>query len=307
MVNQVSNQIKSNQFIYQISNKEVLNVHEITYQLNQLPHPIRTEVVLHAGNTAGMAPTQLIAHYRAVAQNVIAQKRARYEPLQPGNEMAGLIADMLQGPDLSFVSGPQDQLLARWATHEIIKYLQVFVGNLAHLQTRLEQEAHQRAVQAAQEAARIAAQRQAEEAERRRAQEEAARLQAQRESEEAARRATEQAARLLAKQQAEAAARAIAQRKAEEAALEEARIALELATAPVPQSTLANTNRDDSEAHTATHPTREVVVVPGPTAMAEIDRATMVLKHSIDAAVAQYASAIAPYLSMPAISAISAH
>lgn len=281
-------------------------MHDINLQLNQLPYAIRAELTAHVGDTSGFTAIQRVAHHRAVANNLIAYKRSLYEPLAPGDEIAGVIADMLQGTDLSFITGPAHQPFPRWATHEIIKYLQVFMNNLAPVQTRLEQEAHQRAVQAAQEAARIAAQRQAEEAERRRIQEEAARLQAQREAEAAASLAAEQAARLLAKQQAEAAAQALAQRKADEAALEEARMALALVKASVPQpaQTTAETSDGTSE-HSAEHrPAREILVIPGPAAMAEIDRATLALKHSIDAAVAQYASAIGPNLNTsPALAA----
>ncbi|MFJ3521603.1 hypothetical protein ACIPO9_03915 [Pseudomonas sp. NPDC090203] len=280
-------------------------MHDINLQLNQLPYAIRAELTAHVGDTSGFTAIQRVAHHRAVANNLIAYKRSLYEPLAPGDEMAGVIADMLQGTDLSFITGPAHQPFPRWATHEIIKYLQVFVNNLAPVQTRLEQEAHQRAVQAAQEAARIAAQRQAEEAERRRIQEEAARLQAQREAEAAARLAAEQAARLLATQQAEAAARALAQRKAEEAALEEARMALALAEASMPQpATPAEANDGNTEQSAEHRPAREIFFIPGPAAMAEIDRATLALKHSIDAAVAQYASAIGPYLNTsPALAA----
>lgn len=280
-------------------------MHEINQFLNQLPYSIRAELTAHVGDTSGFTPVQRVAHHRAVAQNLIANKRSLYEPLQPGDEMASLIADMLEGHDLSMVSGPAHQPFARWVTYEIIKRLQAFINNLAPVQTRLEQEAHQRAAQAAQEAARIAAQRQAEEAERRRTQEEAARLQAQREAEAAARLAADQAARLLAKQQSEAAARAFAQRKAEEAALEESRMALALVKASMRQSeTPAEANNGITKHSAEQRAASEIVFIPGPAAMAEIDRATLTLKHSIDAAVAQYASAIGPYLNTsPALTA----
>jgi hypothetical protein len=80
-------------------------MHEIAHHINLLPHAIRSELVAHIGHTAGMAPLQLVAHHRAVAHKLIAQKRSRYEPLAPHGEMAILIADMLQGGDLGFVAG----------------------------------------------------------------------------------------------------------------------------------------------------------------------------------------------------------
>lgn len=283
-------------------------MHEIINQLNTLPNAIRSELVAHVGHTAGMGPLQLVTHHRAVAQNLITQKRSRYEPLAPHGEMSGLILDMLQGSDLSFVSGLANKPFPRWVTHEIIKHLQAFITDLAPVQTRLEQEAHQLAM----EAARQQAQRQAEEAARQLAQrqaEEAARLHAQRLAEETARQlaqrqaeeAAQLAARQLAEQQAYAATQALAEQKAQAAAIQAARLALELAPVVTPQSleTAVSTEHPLSEAFSETGPAREIVFIPGPSAMAEIDHATLVLKNSIDAAVAIYASAIGPHLNTP--------
>jgi len=283
-------------------------MYEVTHQLNQLPNAVRSEMIAHAGHTAGMAPLQVVTHYRAIAQTMIAQKRTRFEPLPPHGEMASLISDMLQGNDLSFLSGPAHQPFPRWVTHEIVKSLQIFTNNLAPLQAKLEQEAHQRAVHAAQmaqrqaeEAARQLAQRQAEEAARLHAQrmaEEAARQLAQRQAEEAA----QLAARQLAEQQAYAAAQALAEQKAQEAALQEARLALELVPVIPEQALEAAFTNEPSSSETALKNSSvvEIAFMPGPAAMAEIDRATLALKQSIDAAVIQYASAISPYLTSTA-------
>lgn len=280
-------------------------MHEITHQLNQLPNAIHPEFNAYVGNTAGLPPHEVIAHYRWVAHHLIALKRAQYEPLAPHGEIASLITEMLQGSDLGFVVGAPHDPFPRWATHQIITHLQTFTNKLAPVQTRLEQEAHQRAVQAAQqaqnlaeEAARLEAQRQAEEAARLHAQrlaEQAALELARRQAEEAA----HFAARQLAEQQALAAAQALAQQKAEEAALQEARVKLELAVAVEKEIESANIAP-------STEIPREFVFIPGPAAMAEIDRATLVLKRSIDSAVTLYASAIAPHLNTTETSATTA-
>lgn len=288
---------------------------EVIHQLNQLPNAIRSEVIAQVGHTAGMGPFQLVAHHRAVAQNLIVQKRSRYEPLAPHGEMASLILDMLQGSDLSFVSGPTHQPFPRWVTHEIVNHLQVFIRNLVSVQTRLEQEAHQLAIEAAHQQA----QRQAEEAARQLAQRqagEAARLHAQRQAEEAARQlaqrqaeeAAQLAARQLAEQQAYAAAQALAEQKAQAAAIQAVRLALELApvVTPRPLETAVSTEHSLSDTLSETGPARKVVFIPGPAATGEIDRATLVLKQSIDSAVTLYASTIAPYLNTTETSATTA-
>ncbi|WP_296260885.1 MULTISPECIES: hypothetical protein [unclassified Pseudomonas] len=264
---------------------------EVIHQLNQLPNAIRSELIAQVGHTAGMGPLQLVAHHRAVAQNLIVQKRSRYEPLAPHGEMASLILDMLQGSDLSFVSGPTHQPFPRWVTHEIVNHLQVFIRNLVSVQTRLEQEAHQLAIEAAHQQA----QRQAEEA---------ARQLAQRQAEEAA----QLAARQLAEQQAYAAAQALAEQKAQAAAIQAARLALELApvVTPRPLETALSTEHSLSDTLSETGPARKVVFIPGPAATGEIDRATLVLKQSIDSAVTLYASTIAPYLNTTETSATTA-
>lgn len=281
-------------------------MHEITHQLNQLPNAIHSELNAHVGHTAGLPPHELIAHYRWVAHHLIAQKRAQYEPLAPHGEIASLITDMLQSGDLGFVAGAPHDPFPRWATHQIITHLQTFTNNLAPVQIRLEQEAHQRAVQAAQqaqqqeeEAARQLAQRQVEKAARLHAQrlaEEAAHELARRQAEEAA----QWAARQLAEQQALAAAQALAQQKANEVALQEARVKLKLATA-------AKVEAESASSTPANRAKPEIVFIPGPAAIAEIDRATLALKHDIDAVVTQYASAIAPYLNAPQTFDATAH
>lgn len=316
-------------------------MYEINHQLSQLPRAVRLDVEAHAGQTSAMTPAQLAAHYRAVAQRLIEQKRSRYQPMPPGDEMARTIIDMLQGNDLSFIGGPAHQPFPRWVTHQLIELLQGFISNLAPIQARLEQEARQRALQAAQEVARLEAQRQAEDAERRRVHEEAVRQLAQRQAEEAARLAAEhaarqlaqrqaeeatrlaaeqaarqlaqqaeeatrlaaeQAARQLARHQAEAAAQALAQREADEFALYEARLALELVATVSAQPVEDAVNTDGALIASSVQEkvsAHEILFVPGPAAVAEIDRATLVLKHSIEAAVTQYASAISPHLNTP--------
>jgi hypothetical protein len=272
-------------------------MHEINRQLSQLPRAVRLDVEAHAGQTSAMTPAQLAAHYRVVAQSLIEQKRSRYQPMPPGDEMARTIIDMLQGNDLSFIGGPAYQPFPRWVTHQIIELLQGFISNLAPIQARLEQEARHLALQAAQEVARLEGERRAEDAERRRIQEHAVRQLAQQQAEEAIRLAAEQAAR----QQAEAAAQAHAQRE-NEVTLNEARLALELVTAVAAQPVEAAVNTDGALIIPSAQekvPTHEILFVPGPAAMVEIDRATLLLKHSIDVAVTQYVSAISPYLNTP--------
>jgi hypothetical protein len=172
-----------------------------------------------------------------------------------------------------------------------------FVHQLLGVFNQLHEAARLRAQRQAEEAARLEAQRQAEEAARQLAQrqaEEAARLNAQRLAEEAARHV---AARELAEQQAYAAAQALAEQKAQEAALQEARLALELASVVTTlPKTPVSPEQASSEINPAATPAREIVFIPGPAAMAEIDRATLVLKQTIDAAVIQYAAAIGPHL-----------
>ncbi|WP_285426557.1 hypothetical protein [Pseudomonas sp. efr-133-TYG-103a] len=281
-------------------------MYEVTHQLNLLPNAVRSELIARAGHTAGMAPLLLVTHHRAIAHDLIAQKRARFEPLPPHGEMASLISDMLQSNDLSLLSGPAHQPFSRWVTHEIVKSLQIFMDNLAPLQANLEQEAHERAVHAAriaqrqaEETARKLAQRQAEEAARMHAQrmaDEAARQLAQHQAEEAAK----SAARQLAEQQAYAAAQALAEQKAQEAALQEARFTLELVPLITEQPLEAAFTIEPSLSETAINTSVvKIAFMPGPAAMAEIDRATLVLKQSIDAAVIEYASAISPYLKTP--------
>lgn len=301
-------------------------MHEIYNNLKQLPNAIYWEVVKHAGATAELAPAHLAAHYRAVAQNLIAHYRSRYVPLQPSVTIVEeLIVYQLDGPDLSFVNGPRYSDHARWVTYEIVRYLELFVRDLAPVQTRLEQEAaRQLAQRQAEEAARQLAQRQAEEAARAQAQrqaqeaaqrlaqqqsEEAARQLAQRQADEAARRLVQQqaaeqarvaaeaeaAARQLAQQQSEAAAQAFAQRMAEEEALREARLALELAAAPA-SAAVPIEDAINQGGSLVLREATEIRFIPGPAATAEIELATLKLKHSVDAAVSQFASDIGPYL-----------
>lgn len=314
-------------------------MHEIEFHLNQLPTALHWEIYTHAGDTTGLAPHQLAAHYRAVAQNLIAQARARYQPLEPNDpDMVEIITVRLYGTDLDFIKDRSHGTYQRWATYEIIKYLETFARDLAPVQSRLEREAHQRVVEAAQEAARQLAQRQAEEAARqlaqrqaeeaarvhaqqqaqeaarqlaqRQAHEAAARQMAQRQAEEAARQlaqqqaaeaarlAAEAAARQLAQQQAQAAALAFAQRAAEEQTLREARLALELSTASAPVETPIDGEIKDGEP-AARREDANIRFIPGPAATKEIEQATVKLKRSIDAAVDQFASDIGPYLKLP--------
>lgn len=273
-------------------------MHEINHELNQLPFSVRTEVDAHARHTHGMAPAQLVAHYRAIAQNLIEQKRARYLPLVPSDEMTSVITDLLHvSENLSnLINGWKNVPFSRWVTHEVIRFLQSFVNNLAPVQVRLEQEAHQRAVQAEQEVARLAAQRHAEEVEHRRAQE-AARQLAQHQAEEAARLAANLAALQLAQRQAEA----VAQRNTEETASRATHLALEI---KANQDQLQQRVPYKGEA-TPPYVTEQlppaIALIPGPAAMAEIERAKLVLKTSIETAIAHYAAAISPFLNSSGI------
>jgi hypothetical protein len=268
-------------------------MHEINYELNQLPFPVRTEVDAHAGHTDSMTPAQLVAHYRAIAQNLIEQKRARYLPLVPSDEMTSVITYMLHASEnlSNLISGREHVPFPRWVTHEVIRFLQSFVNNLAPVQVRLEQEAHQRAMQAEQDAARLAAQRQAEEFEHRRAQE-AARQLAQLQAEEAARLAAHLAASQLAQRQAEA----VAQRDTEETALQATHLALEVKANQDQLQQRVPDKREAGSPHVPEQLPRAIALIPGPAAMAEIERAELVLKTSIETAVAHYAAAISPFL-----------
>jgi len=208
----------------------------------------------------------------------------------------------------AIIPNPFEDSVQAHITAESIRFLNLFINGLSSIQARLADEERQRqaaellAKRQAEEAALQLAQRQAEEAARLHAQHQAAeagRQLAQRQAEEAA----QLAARQLAQQQAETAARALTQRRAEEAALEEMRLALELRPASGSQAAQipAVIAEGSAPKTSAAHPVKEIVFIPGPAAMAEIERATLVLKRNIDVAVTEFASAIAPHLRMPEV------
>lgn len=276
---------------------------------HQLPQRLQIEISAHLGSTAGMSEVQIVTRYKDVAWWLRSVKLATLPPGYASHsghltaqEFNGLGSPVGVAPELA-------EIMNQFIAYESCWHLDNFAHQLLAVITQLHEAARQQAQREAEEAARQLAQRQAEEAARLLAQrqaEEAARLHAQRLAEDAARQlaqrqaeeAAQLAARQLAEQQAKAAAEALALQQAQEAALQEARIALELAAAVQarPSETPANTDNILSESATADTPAPKIVFIPGPAAMAEIDRATLVLKQSIDAAVSQYASAISPYL-----------
>lgn len=267
---------------------------------SQLPQRLQSEISAHLGSIVGMSEVQIVTRYKDVAWWLRSTKLAA---LPPGYipHSGHLTAQEFNGVGSPVGVAPEiAEITNQFIAYESAWHLDNFVHQLLALINQLHEAARLQAQRQAEEASRVEAQRQAEEAARQLAQrqaEEAARLHAQRLAEEAARQV---AARQLAEQQAYAAAQALAEQKTREAALQEARLALELALvvpalpeAPVgPGQTLSGTIP-------AATPMREIVFIPGPAAMAEIDRATLVLKQTIDAAVIQYASAISPFLKAP--------
>lgn len=272
--------------------------------LQQLPQSLQTAVSEHLGSTAGMTEIQALTRYRDVAGSLKANKLAKipssYTP-RPERMTPQQIDRWTKQQGILAPRG-KISLMLRDAAYESALMLDNFVNQLQPMINQLHEAARVQAHRQAEEAARQEAQRQAEEAARQLAQgqaKEAARQHAQHLAEEAARQV---AARQLAEQQANAAAQALAEQKAQEATLQEARLALELA--PVitaqPPETAFTPEPTSNEIIPAPNPAREIVFMPGPAAMAEIDRATLALKQSIDAAVIQYASAISPYLNSAA-------
>ena len=290
-------------------------MHELNAQLSQLPEFLHSEIAAHTGQTAGLPLVHIIARYRDSAAQLIAQKQANYRPGPPNDILAGHRAtreELQQTVDLrglpAIIPNPFEDSVQAHITAESIRFLNLFINGLSSIQARLADEERQRqaaellAKRQAEEAALQLAQRQAEEAARLHAQHQAAeagRQLAQRQAEEAA----QLAARQLAQQQAETAARALTQRRAEEAALEEMRLALELRPASGSQAAQipAVIAEGSAPKTSAAHPVKEIVFIPGPAAMAEIERATLVLKRNIDVAVTEFASAIAPHLRMPEV------
>ncbi|WP_268798991.1 hypothetical protein [Pseudomonas huanghezhanensis] len=281
--------------------------------LQQLPHALQSEIAAHLGATAGMSELQIVGRYRDVAGHLrgvkLASLPAAYEGFSPHltvedfNFVAGGTIDpTLVAPSLAHI---RPQMLAS----EGAWFLENFLNQTAVVQTQLAQAAQQLAQRQSEEAARQLAQRQAAEAAQRLAQqraeesarqlaqrqaEEAARQLAQRQAEEAARLAAQAAARQFAEQQVEAAALAFAQRKAEEDALKESRLILELMTAPALFDAPVEAEADIGPP--VLREAMQIRFIPGPAATAEIEQATVKLKHGIDAAVDQFAAEIGPYL-----------
>lgn len=283
--------------------------------LQQLPQLLQSEVSELIGSTAGMPEIDVLIKYRDVAASLKAAKLAKvrtgYTP-RPERMTPQQIDAWSRQQNILAPGRGKIALVTRHIPYECALLLDSFVTQISALITHLQEAARLRAQHQADEAARQQAQRQAEEAARQFAQrqaEEAARLHAQRLAEEAARQlaqrqaeeAAQLAARQLAEQQAYAAAQALAEQKAQAAAIQAARLALELApvVTPQPHETAVSAEHSLSDTFSETGPAREIVFIPGPAAMAEIDHATLVLKNSIDAAVALYASAIGPHLNAP--------
>jgi DNA segregation ATPase FtsK/SpoIIIE-like protein len=282
--------------------------------LQQLPQVLQSEIAAHLGSTAGMSELQTVGRYRDVAWHIrnakLASLPAGYEAVPPhltSDEFNGMSSGSVDTTGVApYFLEIRRQILAS----EGAWFLENFLNQTAVVQTQLAEAAQQLAQRQAEEAARQLAQRQAEEAARQLAQrqaeeaarqlaqrqaEEAARQLAQRQAEEVARLAAEAAARQLAQQQAEAAAQAFAQRMAEEEALREARLALELAAVPATVEARIEGAINQGESPVVRE-AMEIRFIPGPAATAEIELATLKLKHSVDAAVSQFASDIGPYL-----------
>ncbi|MDH0745859.1 hypothetical protein N5D61_05835 [Pseudomonas sp. GD03842] len=288
--------------------------------LQQQPRRIQEEIAGHIGSTAGMSEVQAATRYRDVAVWLRSVKLAALPPgFSPpaghltAQEFNGTGTPVGIAPELAEIMNQFIAYESAWHLENFIHQLSVLIGQLhetarREAQRQAEQAARQLAQRQAEEAARQLAQRQAEEAARAYAQqqaEQAARELAQRQAEEAA----QLAAQLLAEQQAREAAQALAEQKAQEATIQEARIALELSTpvAAQPAAVPANGEQGWNESVPTDSAANRIVFIPGPAAMAEIDRATLALKHSVDAAVTQYASVIAPYLNAPQTFDATAH
>jgi flagellar biosynthesis GTPase FlhF len=248
-----------------------------------------------------MSDLQITTRYKDVAWWLRSVKLATL-PQGYAPHSGHLTAQVFNGLGAPVGLGPEvAEITNQFIAYESAWHLDNFVHQLSAVIAQIHEAARLHAQRQSEEAARQMAQRQAEEAARLHAQrlaEEAARQLAQRQAEEAA----QLAARQLADQQAYAAAQALAEQKAQEAALQEARLALELVPVIPEQSPEAAFNNEPSSSETAltNSSLAEIAFMPGPAAMAEIDRATLALKQSIDAAVIQYASAISPYLNSPA-------
>lgn len=264
---------------------------------SQLPQRLQSEISAHLGSIVGMSEVQIVTRYKDVAWWLRSTKLAALPPGYAPHS-GHLTAQEFNGVGSPIGVAPEiAEITNQFIAYESAWHLDNFVHQLLAVINQLHEAARLQAQRQAEEAARVEAQRQAEEAARQLAQrqaEEAARLHAQRLAEEAARQV---AARQLAEQQAYAAAQALAEQKAREVALQEARLALELApVVPALPETPVGPGQTSSETIPAATPVREIVFIPGPAAMAEIDRATLVLKQTIDTAVIQYASAISPFL-----------
>jgi hypothetical protein len=270
---------------------------EITTQLDLLPKFLRSEVTVAAGETAGLSPQELAERYRTTADAMVVKKRASYVPSMLDHEEAKAPTpskadiEKIAAFNLPLNNHPVTNQIRTSLMYYVLKYLATFSKNIFAIETNLK---HQANLARAAEAAR----QQAVAQEKLRIQGEAARKIAQREAAEAARLAAELAARRLAHEQTELVMKALAQRKAEEAALQDMRTVL-WAT-PVKPDELPGSIQKHSSA-------RPIGFMPGPAAIAEIERATLLMKHSIDNAVEQYALAITPYLKTPEMPEAAAH
>lgn len=263
---------------------------EFNVQLQQLPNFLQGELHSHVGSTHGISPVQIVARYRAMADHLIATKRAGLDPAHVANVqfMWGNVqsskADVENMMKLRGMPGHGATDFYSMTVNanfflQCIRFLTQFRDAMAGLQPRLEEQERHQARLRAEEEARQLAQRQAEEVARQQL--------AQRLAEEAqaAHQRAREAALQLAQRQIEEAAQALAKREAEEQALRAARAILEqTAVENVPveaevTGTMKNETADGSV----------VQLVSGPRMSREIEQAVLELQRDIERAIAAFA------------------
>ncbi|HEX8541948.1 MAG TPA: hypothetical protein VF671_09610 [Pseudomonas sp.] len=277
---------------------------EFNFQLQQLPGFLQNELNAHVGPTHGISPAQVVARYRAMADYLIATKRAGLDPAHVENVqfMWGNVqsskADVENMMHLRTLPGHGATDFYSMTVNanfflQCIRFLTQFRDAMAGLQPRLEEQERQQARMRAEEEARQLARRQAEEAARQlalRQAEEAARQLAQRQAEEAqaARQRAKEAALQLAQRQIEEAAQALAQRQVEEQALQAARAVLEQSTAntaPLLAETGAISERQpEDEPGDGSF----IQMISGPRMTREIEKAVIDLQKDIDRAIVAF-------------------
>jgi len=261
---------------------------ELNHHLHQLPNFLQAELHAHVGSTHGISPVQMTARYRAMADHLIASKRAGLDPehvsyaqLLWGNLQSNKtdVENMMQ---LRSMPGATDLTANANFFLQCIRFLTQFRDAMAGLQPRQEEQERQQArLRAEEEAARQLAQGQAQEAARQLAQRQA-------EEAEAARQRAKEAALQLAQRQIEEAALALAQRQAEEQALQAAREILEQSvTEEAVVEAGAVGQLQPGQAPTEGH--SGVRVISGPRVSGEIEKAVLELQRDIERAVLAFA------------------